>query len=153
MDEGSTEEPSDNPLPTVEQEQGQETEQSYFDTLPRKVQSYLEGTERRLLNQLGDSLSVPRTARREYLKGITRQLTEEYLQQGRVSQETMDRLFDEAYKESKDVIQSYYNENQNLRDFLRSTKVEFMQEDAAEIPNFKRYCRQKHWYLEYLSRK
>lgn len=135
MDEGSTEEPSDNPLPTVEQEQGQETEQSYFDTLPRKVQSYLEGTERRLLNQLGDSLSVPRTARREYLKGITRQLTEEYLQQGRVSQETMDRLFDEAYKESKDVIQSYYNENQNLRDFLRSTKVEFTQEDAAEIPN------------------
>lgn len=59
MDEDTAAEPSDNPLPTVEQEQGQETEQSYFDTLPRKVQSYLEGTERRLLNQLGDSLSVP----------------------------------------------------------------------------------------------
>ena len=133
MDEDAAEEPSDNPLPTVEQEQ--EPEQSYFDTLPRKVRAYLEGTERRLLNQLGDSLSVPRTARREYLKGITRQLTEEYLQQGRVSQETMDRLFDEAYNESKNAIQSYYNENQNLRDFLRSTKVEFSQEDAAEIPN------------------
>ena len=134
-DEDTAAEPSDNPLPSPDQDETQGTEQSYFDTLPRKVQSYLEGTERRLLNQLGDSLSVPRTARREYLKGITRQLTEEYLQQGRVSQETMDRLFDEAYNESKNAIQSYYNENQNLRDFLRSTKVEFSQEDAAEIPN------------------
>lgn len=135
MDEDAAAEPSDNPLPSPDQDETQGAEQSYFDTLPRKVRTYLEGTERRLLNQLGDSLSVPRTARREYLKGITRQLTEEYLQQGRVSQETMDRLFDEAYKQSKDVIQSYYNENQNLRDFLRGTKVEFTQEDAAEIPN------------------
>ena len=135
MDEDAAAEPPDNPLPSPDQDETQDAEQSYFDTLPRKVQSYLEGTERRLLNQLGDSLSVPRTARREYLKGITRQLTEEYLQQGRVSQETMDRLFDEAYNESKNAIQSYYNENQNLRDFLRSTKVEFSQEDAAEIPN------------------
>ena len=135
MDEDTQAEPSGNPLPSPDQDETQGTEQSYFDTLPRKVRNYLEGTERRLLNQLGDSLSVPRTARREYLKGITRQLTEEYLQQGRVSQETIDRLFDEAYKESKDAIRSYYNENQNLRDFLRSTKVEFSQEDAAEIPN------------------
>ena len=135
MDEDTQAEPSDNPLPSLDQDETQGAEQSYFDTLPRKVRNYLEGTERRLLNQLGDSLSVPRTARREYLKGITRQLTEEYLQQGRVSQETIDRLFDEAYKESKDAIRSYYNENQNLRDYLRSTKVEFSQEDVAEIPN------------------
>lgn len=136
MDEDTAAEPSDNPLPTVEQEQGQETEQSYFDTLPRKVQSYLEGTERRLLNQLGDSLSVPRTARREYLKGITRQLTEEYLQQGRVSQETIDRLFDEAYEQGIVVDREYYDENKELRDHLRNTTLEVSQEDAAGIPDF-----------------
>lgn len=136
MDEDTAAEPSDNPLPTVEQEQGQETEQSYFDTLPRKVQSYLEGTKRRLLNQLGDSLSVPRTARREYLKGITRQLTEEYLQQGRVSQETIDRLFDEAYEQGIVVDREYYDENKELRDHLRNTTLEVSQEDAAGIPDF-----------------
>ena len=136
MDEDTAAEPSDNPLPMVEQEQGQETEQSYFDTLPRKVQSYLEGTERRLLNQLGDSLSVPRTARREYLKGITRQLTEEYLQQGRVSQETIDRLFDEAYEQGIVVDREYYDENKELRDHLRNTTLEVSQEDAAGIPDF-----------------
>ena len=136
MDEDTAAEPSDNPLPTVEQEQGQETEQSYFDTLPRKVQSYLEGTERRLLNQLGDSLSVPWTARREYLKGITRQLTEEYLQQGRVSQETIDRLFDEAYEQGIVVDREYYDENKELRDHLRNTTLEVSQEDAAGIPDF-----------------
>ena len=135
VDEDTAAEPSDNPLPSPDQDETQGTEQSYFDTLPRRVQTYLNRAENQLVSRVGDQLKVPRMARREYLKGIARQLTEEYLQQGRVSQETMDRLFDEAYNESKNAIQSYYNENQNLRDFLRSTKVEFSQEDAAEIPN------------------
>ena len=43
MDEDAAAEPSDNPLPTVEQEQ--EPEQSYFDTLPRRVQNYLTRAE------------------------------------------------------------------------------------------------------------
>lgn len=136
MDEGTQAEPSDNPLPSPDQDETQGTEQSYFDTLPRRVQTYLNRAENRLISRVGDQLNVPRMARREYLKGIARQLTEEYLQQGRVSQETMDRMFDEAYDQGVVVDREFYDEYKDLRDYLRKANLQISQEDASDIQDF-----------------
>ena len=134
MDEDAAAEPSDNPLPTVEQEQ--EPEQSYFDTLPRRVQNYLTRAENYLVAKVGNQLNVPRTAQRDYLKGIARKLTEEYMQQGHVSQETMDRMFDEAYDRGVIVDRDYYDEYKDLRDYLRKADLQISREDAADIQDF-----------------
>ena len=136
MDEDAAAEPSDNPLPPPDQDETQGTEQSYFDTLPRRVQTYLNRAENRLISRVGDQLNVPRMARREYLKGIARQLTEEYLQQGRVSQETMDRMFDEAYDQGVVVDREFYDEYKDLRDYLRKANLQISQEDASDIQDF-----------------
>ena len=136
MDEDAAAEPSDNPLPSPDQDETQGTEQSYFDTLPRRVQTYLNRAENRLISRVGDQLNVPRMARREYLKGIARQLTEEYLQQGRVSQETMDRMFDEAYDQGVVVDREVYDEYKDLRDYLRKANLQISQEDASDIQDF-----------------
>ena len=136
MDEDAQAEPSDNPLPSPDQDETQGPEQSYFDTLPRRVQTYLNRAENRLISRVGDQLNVPRMARREYLKGIARQLTEEYLQQGRVSQETMDRMFDEAYDQGVVVDREFYDEYKDLRDFLRTARLQISQEDASDIQDF-----------------
>ena len=136
MDEDAAAEPSDNPLPSPDQDETQGTEQSYFDTLPRRVQTYLNRAENRLISRVGDQLNVPRMARREYLKGIARQLTEEYLQQGRVSQETMDRMFDEAYDQGVVVDREFYDEYKDLRDYLRKANLQISQEDASDIQDF-----------------
>ena len=136
MDEDTAAEPSDNPLPSPDQDETQGTEQSYFDTLPRRVQTYLNRAENRLISRVGDQLNVPRMARREYLKGIARQLTEEYLQQGRVSQETMDRMFDEAYDQGVVVDREFYDEYKDLRDYLRKANLQISQEDASDIQDF-----------------
>ena len=136
MDEDTQAEPSDNPLPSPDQDETQGTEQSYFDTLPRRVQTYLNRAENRLISRVGDQLNVPRMARREYLKGIARQLTEEYLQQGRVSQETMDRMFDEAYDQGVVVDREFYDEYKDLRDYLRKANLQISQEDASDIQDF-----------------
>ena len=136
MDEDTAAEPSDNPLPSPDQDETQGTEQSYFDTLPRRVQTYLNRAENRLISRVGDQLNVPRMARREYLKGIARQLTEEYLQQGRVSQETMDRMFDEAYDQGMVVDREFYDEYKDLRDYLRKANLQISQEDASDIQDF-----------------
>lgn len=135
-DRDSRAEPSDNPLPSPDQDETQGTEQSYFDTLPRRVQTYLNRAENRLISRVGDQLNVPRMARREYLKGIARQLTEEYLQQGRVSQETMDRMFDEAYDQGVVVDREFYDEYKDLRDYLRKANLQISQEDASDIQDF-----------------
>lgn len=136
MDEDAAAEPSDNPLPSPDQDETQGTEQSYFDTLPRRVQTYLNRAENQLISRVGNQLNVPRLARREYLKGIARQLTEEYLQQGRVSQETMDRMFDEAYDQGMVVDREFYDEYKDLRDYLRKANLQISQEDASDIQDF-----------------
>lgn len=135
-DRDSRAEPSDNPLPSPDQDETQGTEQSYFDTLPRRVQTYLNRAENQLISRVGNQLNVPRMARREYLKGIARQLTEEYLQQGRVSQETMDRMFDEAYDQGVVVDREFYDEYKDLRDYLRKANLQISQEDASDIQDF-----------------
>lgn len=135
-DRDSRAEPSDNPLPSPDRDETQGTEQSYFDTLPRRVQTYLNRAENQLISRVGNQLNVPRMARREYLKGIARQLTEEYLQQGRVSQETMDRMFDEAYDQGVVVDREFYDEYKDLRDYLRKANLQISQEDASDIQDF-----------------
>ena len=136
MDEDAAAEPSDNPLPSPDQDETKGTEQSYFDTLPRRVQNYLARAENYLVAKVGNQLNVPRTAQRDYLKGIARQLTEEYMQQGRVSQETMDRMFDEAYDRGVIVDRDYYDEYKDLRDYLRKADLQISREDAADIQDF-----------------
>ena len=85
---------------------------------------------------MGNSLSVPRWARREFLAPIVRDISEAYLVEGRVPAETMDNLFDEAYEQGVVAAREYYDEYKELRDYLRNTKLEVSQEDAAGIPDF-----------------
>jgi len=50
--------------------------------LPRKAQDYLKRTETKLLNDIGEKLSVPELARREHLRPIVQELSNEYLRTG-----------------------------------------------------------------------
>ena len=118
-----------------------QTEESAYDALPRKARNYLDRVERRLLNKVGESLSVPRTARRDYLQEITREISEEYLRDGRVSQETLDSLFDRAYEEGVVADRDYYDEYQDLRRFLHDAKIQISPEDANDIPDFNDFRR------------
>ena len=116
-------------------------EESAYDALPRKARNYLDRVERRLLNKVGESLSVPRTARRDYLQEITREVSEEYLRDGRVSQETLDSLFDRAYEEGVVTDRDYYDEYQDLRRFLHDARIQISPEDANDIPDFNDFRR------------
>ena len=58
------------------------------------------------------------------------------MQQGHVSQETMDRMFDEAYDRGVIVDRDYYDEYKDLRDYLRKADLQISREDAADIQDF-----------------
>ena len=66
--------------------------------MPAKAQEALGKTERHMVNALGVSLNVPKYARREYLMDIARQISGEVLENGTVSNETLDRLFETAWE-------------------------------------------------------
>ena len=104
--------------------------------LPRKAQDYLRRTERTLVNRIGRAMSVPRLARRDYLEGIAREISGEYLRDGRISEETAQRLFDTAYDEGVIVDEEFYNQYKDLKDRLRTMAVTISEKDKADIADF-----------------
>ena len=94
----SISETEDAPLLEAKLPGGEEEDIDIIHTLPKKAQTYLRRAERVLLQKVGDALSVPSSAQRDYLQGIVREVSKEYLETGKVSQETLDGLFERAYE-------------------------------------------------------
>lgn len=124
-----------------EDSEGQEQAEAAFQAMPVKAQTYLRGVERRLVNQVGQLLSVPRRAQREFLRDIASEISSEYLRRGTVSQETTDRLFDRAYQEGVKADQAFAEEYDDLRRFLRDRRLTISPEDTADIPDFEQWRR------------
>ena len=66
------------------------------DALPAKAQSYLRRVERDLVETIGTQMELSFMQRRGGLRAAVDRLAQEYLQNGDVSQQTVDELFDAA---------------------------------------------------------
>lgn len=123
-------------LPTADSES-----QRMRDQLPVKAKTYLQRAERSMMNTIGQSLSIPYRARRDILTGTVQQMSDEYLQTGRVSEETRQSLFEEAYEAGIVKDREFLDQYQGLRDYLRDTKLQISKKDSADIPDFNDYRR------------
>lgn len=119
----------------------EDAQDSIVDTLPRKAQNYLSRAERAMVRKLGDLLSVPTTAQREYLQETVREISEEYLKEGRISQESMDRLFENAYDQGVVVKEGLMDEYRDLYNRLRNTELVFSKEYHGDIADFEAFRR------------
>ena len=119
-------------LPTAAQEESRDI----IGTMPVKAQAYLRRAESYLTAKVGNLLSVPRYAQREYLRDIVREISLEYLQEGRVSPETVNELFDRAYDEGVVVDREFYDQYEELRNYLRTVKLTISPEDSADSADF-----------------
>ena len=120
----------------------EDAKDSIVDTLPRKAQNYLSRAERAMVRKLGDLLSVPTAAQREYLQETARAISEEYLKEGRISQETVDRLFETAYAQGVVVQNELREEYGDLYNRLRNTELVFSKEYTGDIPDFDAFRKQ-----------
>lgn len=132
-----------NQLESVQREaySAEDTQDGIVDTLPRKAQNYLSRAERAMVRKLGDLLSVPTTAQREYLQETVREISEEYLKEGRISQETVDRLFENAYDQGIVVKEGLMDEYKDLYNRLRNTELVFSKEYHGDIADFEAFRR------------
>lgn len=119
-------------LPTAAEEESRDI----IVTMPVKAQQYLRRAESYLTAKVGNLLSVPRYAQREYLRDIVREISLEYLREGRVSGETINELFDRAYDEGVVVDREFYDQYEELRNYLRTVKLTISPEDSADIADF-----------------
>ena len=69
-----------------------------LDSIPKKAQDYLRRVRGQTAAAIQQTLSMPFAARKEVLKPAIEEMMNEYLQTGRISQETVDRSFEESYR-------------------------------------------------------
>lgn len=104
--------------------------------IPAKAQETLKRTENALLRRIGKALSVPVGVQRSDLKELVRSISNEYLRDGKVSQESLDTLFEEAYERGIETDTEYYDQHKELKNTLRNTAVTISAEDAANITDY-----------------
>ena len=134
VDEGAASSVAADDVTTSTQEEADPVE-----SLPRKAREYLGRVERTLTGKLGHALSVPKGASREFLEPVVRYMSNEFLTTGRVSEETLDGLFDAAYRAGIEVEREYYDTYKFVRDHIKKQAVTISKEDQSDIPDFAQF--------------
>lgn len=106
------------------------------ENLPTKAQSYFARAESKLLNSIGEVLSVPRYARYNSLKGIIQEISNAYLTDGTISDEKMSELFDKAYAEGIVADAAFYDQYKEIKDHLRTYGVTLSEQDRSDIADY-----------------
>lgn len=104
--------------------------------LPRKARDYLDRAESKLLRSIGFKLGVPKFTRRQFLKEIVQEISNEYLRNGTVAQEQIDMLFERAYAQGIVVDAEFYNTYKHIKQHLRTTAVTISEQDSHDIADY-----------------
>lgn len=121
------------------------------ENLPTKAQSYLARAESKLLNSIGEALSVPRYARYNSLKEIIQEISNAYLADGTISDEKMSELFDKAYAEGIVADSAFYDQYKEIKDHLRTYGVTLSDRDKSNIPDFNDFRKRAFGTLRILN--
>ena len=107
-----------------------------MDSIPKKAQDYLRRVRGQTAAAIQQTLSMPFAARQEVLKPAIEEMMNEYLQTGRISQETVDRNFEESYKRGVEMDTEFYDQYKDVKTRLRDLKVTLSEADRADIADF-----------------
>ena len=113
-----------------------ETTAFTMDSIPKKAQDYLRRVRGQTAAAIQQTLSMPFAARQEVLKPAIEGMMNEYLQTGRISQETIDRSFEESYRRGVEMDTEFYDEYKDVKTRLRDLKVTLSETDRADIADF-----------------
>lgn len=107
-----------------------------LDSIPKKAQDYLRRVRGQTAAAIQQTLSMPFAARQEVLKPAIEQMMNEYLQTGRISQETIDQTFDASYARGVEMDTEFYDQYKDVKTRLRDLKVTLSEADRADIADF-----------------
>jgi len=124
------------PLPTAEEV---ENAGDPVESLPVEAKRYLKRAEQTLVGRIADALSVPAHVSREFIQPAVRYISEEFLNTGKVRQETLDSLFESAYAAGVVVETDYYDNYKFIRSYLHKQDLVLSKEDQANIPDFNNF--------------
>lgn len=118
-----------------EQAEAQEKKGYTLDTIPKKAQTYLRKAQSNLLYQLERSIRMPLGRNARSVRGLLDSLTNEYLQTGAVTQETMDKSFEAVYAEGMRLEKEFYERIRTLAPKLKRMEITPTAEEWAALDN------------------
>jgi hypothetical protein len=113
---------------------GEEVTPEYNSTA--KSRTRLERYENEAVRNIAEAMSVSIGDAREIFKPIIKEISTEYMKTGKLSEETVDRLFNKAYETGRKVNDEAYKEYADLRNYLRNTQIYIDKTDASDIADF-----------------
>ena len=106
-----------------------------LETIPKKAQTYLRKAQNDLLYQLERSIRMPLGRNARSVRGLLDNLTNEYLQTGAVTQETMDKSFEAVYAEGMRLEKEFYEKIRTLAPKLKRMEITPTAEEWAALDN------------------
>lgn len=116
---------------------------SIVDTLPAKAKLYLEKVENAVSRDIRKRWNLSGNESIAPVGNAVRKLSEEYLQNGEISKEAMDRIFDEAYEASGAAENAPELQREDFRMWARHDFDMAAADMPGELKNISRYAQER----------
>ena len=119
--------------------QAEVLENMSLDTVPKKVKGTLERMRNMAAAEIQRQMDIPYKARKEVLKPQLDGLINEYLRTGSISQESIDRSFEKAYEQGREISREFYDQYKDIKDQMRGTKLTLSDADKADFADYNEF--------------
>ncbi len=138
--------------PELRQEDNAPASEQPSPAMSKKGKKFMEGNEKKTAEKIAQAMDIPKQAKKDRLLPAIRKMTEEIGETGKISQETADAAFEEAYQSGLVVLDDFYKTYKGLRDELRTTRLQISQKDRADIPDFEDFRKSNMGRLQIVSK-
>ena len=124
---------------------GRMAEHADLSNTSERSKKILEREGRRLKRAVKKLLGASRFSDDAQVDTAIKSLTAEYVKTGEVKTESIRQTFDTLYKETLIKDDTFYKENRQIRDEIRSARLTISKEDSANIPDFNKFRQRALW--------
>ena len=122
-------------------ETGEKPKVYSYDKLPGKARAFVDQAVNSAVRQAANAMSIPGKAKREVLKPAVQGMMKEFLQTGRIAQETIDKSFEDAYDAGIEEDREFYDTFKHIKVKLLKTGVRVTPEVRAEFADLEQFRR------------
>ena len=122
-------------------ETGEKPKVYSYDKLPGKARAFVDRAVNQATWQAANAMSIPGKAKREVLKPAVQGMMNEFLQTGKIAQETIDESFEDAYDAGIEEDREFYDTFKHIKVKLLKTGVRVTPEVRAEFADLEQFRR------------